>query len=215
MYIVIMGGGRVGFNLANLLVNDGHDITLIENSEVLCNHASIELDALIICGNGADTKTLEEANIEDADFFVAATESDEMNLLSSILVKNYGPKIITRVSNPNYVDDFKRVGIDDVISPEMNAAIFLKTIITQPDISDLAAFGKEDAEIVDITVENEKVIGKKISEIPPTNNHMIIATYNKGKLEIPKPDTVLNKGDKISILIKRGSFQKTMKKFVK
>ena len=67
MYVVIMGGGRVGLHLAHSLVVTGHDVTLIESDENLCATAAGEIDALIICGNGTDIKTLEESNIEDAD----------------------------------------------------------------------------------------------------------------------------------------------------
>lgn len=215
MYVVIMGGGRVGLTLADLLVSDGYDITLIENSENLCSNAAEELDALVICGNGTDTKTLEEANIQDADFFVAATGNDEANLLSCILVKNYDiPKIIARVSNPDHEEAFKKVGIDDVISPEITAAGFLEKIITRPNVADLTAFGKGNAEIFDMIIENEKVTGKKVSEVSPTDDYMIIAIYHRDKLTIPKPDTVINKGNKISILVKRGFFKKAVKKFM-
>lgn len=215
MYVVIMGGGRVGLTLADILVNDGYDVTLIENSENLCINAAEELDALVICGNGTDTKTLEEANIQDANFFVAATGNDEANLLSCILVKNYNiPKIIARVSNPDHEEAFKKVGIDDVISPEITAAGFLEKIITRPNVADLTAFGKGDAEIFDMIIESEKVTGKKISEVSPTDDYMIIAIYHRDKLTIPKPDTVINKGNKISILVKRGFFKKAAKKFM-
>ena len=77
MYIVIMGGGRVGLSLADRLIIHGYDVTIIESDENLCDQASEELDAMIICGNGTDTKTLEEANIEEADVFVATTGNDE------------------------------------------------------------------------------------------------------------------------------------------
>ena len=87
MYIVIMGGGRVGLSLADRLIIHGYDVTIIESNDDLCDHASEELDAMVICGNGTDTKTLEEANIEEADVFVATTGNDESNLLSCILVK--------------------------------------------------------------------------------------------------------------------------------
>jgi trk system potassium uptake protein TrkA len=89
MYVVVMGGGRVGLSLASFLIADGHDVTLIENDETLCSNAAAELDALVICGNGTDTKTLDEANVSSADVFVAATGNDEANLLACILVKEY------------------------------------------------------------------------------------------------------------------------------
>ena len=66
-----MGGGRVGLALANLLIDEGYDITLIESDESLCSEVAAELDALVICGNGTNSKVLEEINAEDADYFIA------------------------------------------------------------------------------------------------------------------------------------------------
>lgn len=215
MYVIIMGAGRVGLTLAELLVDDGYDITIIENKENLCNRAAIELDALIICGNGTDIKTLEEANIQDADFFIAATGNDEANLLSSILVKDYEiPQVIARVSNPDHEEAFKKVGVDKVISPEITAAGFVEKLITRPNVAVLTAFGKGDGEILDMVIANDKVTGKKIGEVSPTDDYIIIATYQGDKLKIPNPDTILNKGNKISILVKRGAFKKATKMFM-
>ena len=96
-----MGGGRVGLNLASFLVADEHDVTLIESDDVLCGNATAELDAMVICGNGTDSKILEQANVRSADVFVASTGNDEANLLACILVRECKiPKIIARVSNP-------------------------------------------------------------------------------------------------------------------
>ena len=203
MYIVIMGAGRVGLNLASNLISRGNDVTIIENDDNLCSNAAAELDALVICGNGTDTKTLEEANVGEADVFVAATGNDEANLLSCILVKQFNiKKIIARLSNPDHEEAFKKVGIDDVISPELTAAGYLEKIITRPKVADIIVFGKGNAEILDITVKNEKVIGKRINEISPTDNYIIIAVYKDGEITIPKGDMVLSEGDKISILVK-------------
>lgn len=214
MYAVIMGGGRVGLSLASLLIEDGYDITLIENNEVLSNNASVELDALVICGSGTDTKILEEANIQDADFFVATTGNDETNLLSCILVREYGiPKIIARVSNTDHEEAFKKVGIDEVINPERTAAGYLEKIITRPNVADLTVFGQGDAEILDMIITNNKIIGKQIYEVSPDDDYIIIATYENGRLEIPKQDDILTKGEKISILVKRDALKKTEKKF--
>lgn len=214
MYIVIMGGGRVGLSLADLLITHGYDVTIIESDEGLCNHASEELDALVICGNGTDTKTLEEANIDEADFFVASTGNDESNLLSCILVKEYTEgKLIARVSNPDHEEAFKKVGIDKVISPERTAAGFLEKFITRPNVADLMTFGAGNAEILDMTIKNPKVFGKKVSEFSPTEDYIIISRNQNHKLEIPQPDDILSNGDKISVLVKRNAFEKVEKKF--
>ena len=193
MYIIIMGLGRVGLSLANLLIDDGYDLTLIDDNESLCNEAAAELDALVICGNGTNSKLLEETNIEDADFFIATTGNDEANLLSCILVRKYDvPNIIARVSNPDHEEAFKAVGIDNVISPEITAAGFLEKLVTRPNVADL--------------------ISKDIS---PTKDFIIIAMYQNGKLVIPQSDNIIARGEKVSVLVKRGSFSKVSKKLEK
>lgn len=209
-----MGIGRVGLSLANLLIDDGYDITIIDGDEALCNEIAAELDALVICGNGTNSKLLEETNIEDADFFVATTGNDEANLLSCILVKKYNvPNIIARVSNPDHEEAFKAVGIDNVISPEITAAGFLEKLVTRPNVADLISLGEGDAEIFDMTITNDKIIGKRIGEVSPTKDYIIIATYHNGKLVIPQTDNIIARGEKVSILVKRGSFSKVSKKF--
>ena len=175
MYVIIMGLGRVGLSLANLLIDDGYDLTLIDDNESLCNEAAAELDALVICGNGTNSKLLEETNIEDADFFIATTGNDEANLLSCILVRKYNvPNIIARVSNPDHEEAFKEVGIDNVISPEITAAGFLEKLVTRPNVADLISLGEGDAEILDMTVTNDKVVGKRIKDISPTKDYSYI-----------------------------------------
>ncbi|MGO9388249.1 MAG: potassium channel family protein [Methanobacterium sp.] len=216
MYIVIMGGGRVGLNLASFLISDGHDVTLIERDDNLCNVAASELDALVISGNGTDIKTLEESNIKDANVFVAATGNDEANLLACVLVREYNvPKIIARVNDPNHSAAFKKIGVDSVISPELTAASYLEKLIIRPKIADLVVLGRGDAELLDLTVDHEKTIGKRVDDLSPTDDFIIVAIYEKGQIIIPKPDMILNKGMKVSVLVKTKFAQDVLKRFTK
>ena len=218
MYVIIMGGGRVGLTLASALIKANFDVTLIERDQDLCSIASSELDALVICGNGTDVKTLEEANIAEADAFVAATGNDEANLLACILVKDYKPKkLIARISDPAHEDAFRKVGIDATVSPELTAASYLEKLIIRPKIADMVILGKGNAELLDIPVENKKVIGKKIGDLSPTKDYIICAVYKgpENEIIIPEPDMILEEGDKISILIKTKSIKDVMKKFIK
>ena len=215
MYIVIMGGGRVGLTLANYLVASGNDVALIESDSGLCGNAAVELDALVICGSGTDVKTLEEASISDADVFVAATGHDEANLLSSILVKEYNvPKIIARVSNPDHEEAFKKVGIHDVISPELTAAGYLEKLINRPKIADLIVVGKGNAELLDISIENSRIVGKRVGDLSPTDDYIIAAIHQNGEMHIPRDDWVLEKNEKVSVLVKTRSVKKVTSIFV-
>ena len=213
MYAVIMGNGRVGKNLALKLINNGNDVTLIDNNQNSCTNAASEMDALIICGNGTNTRILEEANVGDADIFVAATGNDEANLLASILVSEYeSPKIIARVTNPDHEKAFKNVGVHHVISPELTAVSYLEKIITRPKVADLAICGKGNAELIDVSVKNRKIIGKRIGEVSPTDDYIISAIYNGGII-IPQDDIVLEENTKISVLVKTESVKKVTELF--
>ena len=215
-YVIIMGGGRVGLALANLLIDEGYDIALIESDEALSNEVAAELDALVINGNGTSSKLLEEINIEDAKYFIATTGSDEANLLSCILVRKYDvPHIIARVSNPDHEEAFKEVGIERVISPERAAAAQLMKVVTRPKAEELMTLGKGDAEIMDMTLTNDKIVGKRFKEVSPTKDFIIIATYQNGKLVIPQPDNIISRGEKVTLLVKSGKFDKVSKNLVK
>ena len=215
--MIILGGGRVGLTLASALIKASFDVTLIERDPDICSSAASELDGLVICGNGTDVKTLEEANIADADAFVAATGNDEVNLLACILVKDFNPKkLIARISDPAHEDAFRKVGIDATVSPELTAASYLEKLIIRPKIADMVILGKDNAELLDIPVENQKVIGKKIGDLSPTKEYIICAIYKgpENEIIIPEPDMVLEEGNKISILIKTKSIKKVMKMFI-
>lgn len=216
MYAIIMGGGRVGLALANILIDAGFDITLIESNEALSAEVAGELDALVIHGNGTSSKLLEECNIEDADYFIATTGNDEANLLSCILVRKYNvDTIIARVSNPDHEEAFKEVGIDRVISPEISAARDLAQFVTNPRAAKITTLGEGNAEIIEMAITNDKVVGKRFKEVSPGKEYIIIATYQNGKLDIPQPDNIIARGEKVAILVKRGSLKKVSKKLEK
>lgn len=215
MHIVVIGAGKVGLNLASFLISDGHDVTIIENDNKLCENAMNELDALVICGSGTDKKLLDEANVANADVFVAATGNDEANLLSCILVKDYNiPKVIARVSDPTHEDAFKQTGINFVVSPELTTASYLEKLIIRPKILDLIVLGKGDAELLDITVTNKKVFNKKISELSPTKDFIISAIYENGNISIPQGNETLKEGCRISILVKSYAVKQVEKMFI-
>lgn len=129
MYVLIVGGGRVGLTLASSLSQDGYDVALIENDPKVCKVVTEEIDAMVICGSGTSMKTLKDANIADVDVFVAATGSDEANLMACILAKDYNPKIVARVSDTAHKDIFRKAGVDCVISPEIAAAKYIENVV--------------------------------------------------------------------------------------
>jgi len=204
MYIVVVGGGRIGFNLSKLLVKAGYEVTVIEKDRERSNFIANEIDALVLNEDGTTIKTLEEANIEDAYALVALTKRDEINLMACLLAKDYGvPVVVARTSDPENSEVFKKLGVSAVVSPELTTAIHIEKLIMRPDVIDLTVVAKGQAEILEMIVsKNSPVVGKKLKDISP-RDFVVIAVYNKeGDLTIPKGNTQINEGNRVLVLAK-------------
>ncbi|MCC7568380.1 MAG: NAD-binding protein [Candidatus Methanofastidiosa archaeon] len=203
MYIIIMGGGRIGNNLAKSLVNRGHEVTVLENDKERATTISAELDALVVYEDGTTIRGLEEVNIFTADAFVAVTGDDGSNLTGCLLAKEYGVKItVARVADYQKQDIFKKLGVSVVVSPELTAAQAIERFIMRPDVIDLTVIGGGQAEILEMIVgERSAVVHKKLKEIP-SKDFLIVAVYREEKLFIPKGDTIIEPGARIFVLAK-------------
>ncbi|RMF91746.1 MAG: TrkA family potassium uptake protein [Methanobacteriota archaeon] len=211
--IIIVGAGRVGMYMAERLEKD-HEISIIEKDKDLAQEASRALDALVIQGDGTETKTLEEAGVKNADALAGVTGQDEINLLSCLLAKSLGVKnVFARVGKPDYIEVFKSLGIDHVVSPELSAADRLFKLITRPVATDLALIEGSDVEILEFTIqEGSMVRGKKVGEIPP-DGFLIISVKKGDEVNIPNANTVLEEGDKVWIVVKSNVVKSATKLF--
>ncbi|ASJ05642.1 potassium channel family protein [Thermococcus barossii] len=210
MFVVIMGAGRVGYLVAKMLEEEGHDVTIIEMNKERAKELSLLINGLVIEGDATDPKTLEEANIKQADAFAALTGKDDANLLACILAKHLNPKIKTslRISNPQNrrifeeVTDLKRY-FDFVISPEEIAAEYISRNIVTPGF-DRVLFPKEGAEIVRFSINGDsEIAGKLVKELKLPRDALMVAVYDeKGNLIIPSGDTKLPESGQIIIFAK-------------
>jgi trk system potassium uptake protein TrkA len=214
--VIVVGAGRVGRHLANLLIEKKNEVALIERDKEKSEEVSREIDTLIINGDGTQVKTLEEANVKSADALVAATGKDEINLLSALVAKNMGVKlVISRVRNPEYKEVFKKLGIDFVVSPEAAAAEHMEKLIKRPSISDLAILEKSGLEILEFKItKDSKIAEKTVGEIRP-EGFLIMAVYKNGVLSIPSAKTVLSKGDEVLVLAESKNIEEAEKLFIK
>jgi trk system potassium uptake protein TrkA len=214
--VVIVGGGRLGSQLASDLLSDGHDVSLIEQDEELCKELALQVDAMVICGNGTDRKTLESAQIEEADVLMAATGNDNVNLMTCLLARDYKPKkIIARVNDPQHEEVFLANDLVETVRPECTEAGYLEKLILKPKIADLYVVYHGKAEMLEIYVKNKNLVGKTIRELSPTEDYIICGVYENGneKISIAKPDMILREDDKISVLVKKDSMKKVLKIF--
>ncbi len=220
MNAVVVGCGKVGSELARTLVNDGHNVSVIDNQQKCLDEVSGDLDVMAYLGNGSDLAVLKEAGIEDADIFIAVSTSDELNLLTCLMAKEETRcETIARVRNPLYsreVDFFKaRLGLSKIINPEHLAATEICNLLQFPALSRIDFFEGSDVAIATLTVKREfKFVGKSLEHImkeEPALKALVCAVVRNGESIIPRGNFIIEAGDVVTIVATRTDMRKFLK----
>ena len=208
MNIIIIGCGKVGLTLAELLAAEKHDVILVDESSQKLSSVPEEIDALRILGNGASINTQVEAGIETADILIAVTGSDELNLLCCLIAKKAGHcHTIARVRNPIYnkeLDFIKvKLGISMIINPELTAAIEISRLLRFPSAIKIDTFAKGRVELLKFRIRSEFGLdGMPINQIAGhSNSNILICAVERGDdIFIPGGDFILRNNDLLSIM---------------
>ncbi len=207
MKIVIAGAGVVGESLCSELSAEGNDVILIEKEEKILNKIVENYDITGLVGNGASYETLLEAGTDTADIFIAATESDELNIISSIVAKKIGTKFtIARVRNPEYSSNMqfvrKELGISFMINPELEAAKSIANKLMFPFALSVENFFGQRAGFISIRVQKDNFLnGMQLKELEfSSKDKVIICTVRRGEdVFIPSGDFTILEGDIVHI----------------
>lgn len=207
MKIVIAGAGVVGESLCSELSAEGNDVILIEKEEKILNKLVETYDITGLVGNGASYETLLEAGTDTADIFIAATESDELNIISSIIAKKLGTKFtIARVRNPEYSSNMQFVreglGISLMINPEQETAKSIANKLMFPVALSVENFFGQRAGFISIRVQKDNFLnGMQLKELEfSSKDKVIICTVRRGEdVFIPSGDFTILEGDIVHI----------------
>ncbi|NIB39507.1 Trk system potassium transporter TrkA [Pseudomaricurvus alkylphenolicus] len=208
--IVIAGGGNIGFSLAKKL-ESRYSVKLIEFYEQRCRYLSERLHRTIVLhGSASDQEMLLEENIEDTDVFLALTNDDEANIMSSMLAKRLGArKVMTLINNPAYVDLVQGGEIDIAISPQTTTIGSLLTHVRRGDIVNVHSLRRGAAEAIEVIAHGDKrtskVVGKAIEDIDlPAGASIgaILRETDKGsEVLIAHDDIVVETGDHVIVFL--------------
>lgn len=223
MKIVIAGAGVVGESLCSELSAEGNDVILIEKVEKILNRLVETYDITGLVGNGASYETLLEAGTDTADIFIAATESDELNIISSIVAKKIGAKFtIARVRNPEYSSNMqfvrKELGISFMINPELEAAKSIANKLMFPFALSVENFFGQRASFISIKVEKDSFLnGMQLKQLEfNPKDKVIICTVRRGEnIFIPSGDFTILEGDIVHIAGSKESVHKFYDKIEK
>ncbi len=219
MKIIIVGGGKVGYTLAQQLSTEDHDITLVDNDADVLNHADETLDVMCIKGNGASVEILKNANVHDADLLLAVTNSDELNMICTVIGKKLGARnTVARVRNTDYSNEYKllreELELDMVINPEMDAAAEISQMIQFPSASDVEPFANNLIEMVEFRVlPTEPIINIKLMDLNKKlpSNVLFCAAKRNDEVFIPKGNTIFLPNDIIYVIGERNSISRFFK----
>ena len=211
MKIIVVGCGKVGAALTAQLAREGHDISVIDVDSRVLTDISNNYDVMGVIGNGASRAVQMEAGISGADLLVAATDSDELNLLCCLIAKKAGGcNTIARVRNPVYngeIDFIKEeLGLSLTVNPEFAAATEAARVLRFPSAVQIETFAKGKVEIIKVRIPEKSVLdGCPLSQIHKrTGTDVLICTVERGEggkhVEIPNGSFVLAAGDVISIV---------------
>ncbi|MHB1344094.1 MAG: Trk system potassium transporter TrkA [Thermoleophilia bacterium] len=210
MYVVVVGAGEVGFHIAQMLTQEGHEVALIDRDHEHLRRASEELDVLTILGNGASKRVLQQARVAEANILIAATDSDEVNMIACMAAKHVGvPLTIARVRNPDYLDDNASVsteftGIDFVIQPEAALAEEVAKIAELPGALDVETFADGQVHMIEVQVDaKSKAVDKPLLSIGMPRNVLLTAVLRESEMTIPTGQTVLRANDRVFLTGKR------------
>ncbi len=209
MYILIVGGGEVGFYLAKALISEGHEVLIMEKDAGHTRSLAEDLGSVVTRGDGCEAASLEEAGAGRADMLVAVTGDDEDNLVACQVAKYRFnvPRTIARLKNPEYEPLFKKLGIDVTVSgTELILAHIEREVPTHPLIP-ILKLEKAGLEIVELKVpSNAPAVGRRLRDLRPPADSLIFMIIDKTKgPQIPTGDTVVKEGDEIVAVIKQGS----------
>ena len=202
MQIIIVGGGKTGTYLAPILKDDGSSVTIIENRKAAVEKIRAALPGLdIICGNGTSPEILEKSGILNADVVIAATGSDEVNLVVSTLAKvEYQvPRVVARVNNPKNAWMFNEsMGVDVGINQADLLARSVQEGLDMEDVFTIMRLGKDEHALVQLEVRpGSSAVGRKISDLALPDEAVVIAIDREGDIIIPRGDKGLIAGDNV------------------
>ena len=208
MFILIVGGGRIGYFLAKTLRQSDHRVGLVERDGNRCRTLAEDLGITVLQGDGTDIDTLREAGADQAKYVVALTGRDEENLVVCQLAKSYfkAPLTIARVNNPKNQALFKLLGVDATVSSTALAAQMIENALPLNGMRIFSIFQEGEVEIAESEVTaGSPVVGRAVSQIRLPEECVLIALVHQGKMTFPRGPTILNAGDRVFALVRRQS----------
>jgi trk system potassium uptake protein TrkA len=200
VFVLVVGGGKVGYYLAKELVQAGHEVVLLEKDGARAAQIADEIGSIVLAHDGCEGKYLGEAGANRADIVAAVTGDDEDNLVICQMAKHHFdvPRTIARVNNPKNEALFKHLGVDEIISPTRMILGSIEQDIPVHELLHLGSLGGSDLELIEAPLlHGSPAIGRSPNDLSIPDGCSLFAVVRDGRAMPLRPDTILVEGDKV------------------
>ncbi len=209
MYIIVAGGGKVGYYLARELIEEGHEVLVIEKDVSKSERMAEELGDIVIVGDACEATTMEAAGFGRADMVIAVTGDDEDNLVACQVAKAKFnvPRTVARINNPKNEEIFKRLGIDTTISATTAILAHIEQELPTHPLIPLLTLKGGGLQIVEVKVPpTSTVVGKRIRDLLlPQQSLIVLVIDEEGTPRVPSSEMVIRSGDEIVAVSRKES----------
>lgn len=206
MKIIVIGGGKVGSALCHSLVEENHDVILIEEKESVLQQLVKRNDIMGLVGNGANYKILEEAGVADCDIFIALTEKDEVNMIAAVLAKKMGAKeTVVRMRNPEYSNSYFKdrnfLGFSAIVNPELWAAQYIANSVEFPNAQSVEFFANGRVMLMEFHITKQsQLCHLSLNQFRRKFNGLVVCAIQRGnEVIIPNGESTIQVDDHIFV----------------
>ena len=199
MRTVFVGAGKVSVETAKALIKKGHEVVIIETDKAKIDELSEEMDCSFLQGDGSQPNILREVNPTQTDFLYCLTDSDQANVIASLVGRSLGFKrVVTRIGDPQFEVICHELGLKDTIIPSRTISRYLGDMVGGTENVDLSAVLKDEARFFTLTAKEEDAVAAKDLKLPA--DAKVICYYRDGKFSHADEETTFRIGDEVVIL---------------
>ena len=200
MYIVVVGGGKVGYFLSKELIEAGHELVILEKNSARARQIADELGSIVLDRDGSEGKHLAEAGANRAAIVAAVTGDDEDNLVVCQMAKHHFnvPRTIARVNNPKNEQLFRHLGVDEIISPTRMALASIEQDIPVHELLHLADLKGGELQLLEAQIaEDSPAVGRRATDIVLPDGCSLFVLLRGNSVQAIRGETMFQPGDKV------------------
>jgi trk system potassium uptake protein TrkA len=208
MKVIVMGCGRIGSQVSKLLDEQGHDVTVIDHDQNAEGRLPKTFKGRLVKGIGFDRSVLADAGIEQADAFVAASQSDNANIVAARTARNifHVPRVVARLYDPRQAEIYERLGLTTISSTVWGAERIYQ-VLTHTDLDVWETFGRGEVSLVHLETPPQ-LVGRRVGQLNVTGELLVVSITRNNAAFIPDLGTEFREGDMIHLVVLTTSMER-------